>query len=292
LAEFVKLSTFANVVSSVASLSASQCCSFSRVGLQLFASYAASYTYSYNNLALNDLYALGPCISANLPYTVLSSISVSNFISYFSTLGTAFQPDASTVTLVQSNIQSYYTSYSANSSNSVDTFAFSTLSDLAMFFPWTTYQNSFSNSSWTTSGASLLSTMTNARSPSSNSVCQFGLSNTGTYTSLINSYASVFVNKFISTSSSSRRKRAASLITCSTLSSIGSPAIGSVLPATLSGMNNTEFSSCITLLGQAANSWSSSQLTALVALTKSVKKLIFFIFFSFRKLKFIFFLFL
>jgi len=269
LTEFSKFSTFANVISAVAKLSASQCCSFSRVGLKSFASFAVSYSYTYTNLALNDLYTLGPCISANLPYNVLANISSDVYVSYFSTLGTAFQPDASTVTLTQTNIQTYYTSYSANSSNSVDTFAFSTLSDLAMFFPWTTYRSAFSNSSWTTSGASLLSTMNSARSPTSNSLCQFGLTNTATFTTLINSYASVFVDKYISVSSSSRRKRAVSSITCSTLSNLGSPAIGSVPAATLSEMNTTEFGSCLTLLGYSANSWSSAQLTALVSLTKA-----------------------
>lgn len=118
-----------------------------------------------------------------------------------------------------------------------------------------------------------MSTMSSARSPTSNSLCQFGLTNTATFTTLINSYASVFVGKYISASSSSRRKRAVSSITCSTLSSLGSPAIGSVPAATLSGMNTTEFGSCLTLLGYSANSWSSAQLTALVSLTKAVKNL-------------------
>jgi len=43
LAGFSAISTFANVITSVASITTSQCCSYSRSGRALFASYAAPY---------------------------------------------------------------------------------------------------------------------------------------------------------------------------------------------------------------------------------------------------------
>jgi len=54
------------------------------------------------------------------------------------------------------------------------------------------------------------------------------------------------------------------------LTSLGSPAIGSLSASQLSTLSMADFYSCETLLGYAANSWSSSQLTALVSLTQSV----------------------
>ena len=103
--------------------------------------------------------------------------------------------------------------------------------------------------------------MQSARQPSSNTLCQVGLTNTGSFTTLLNNYGSTFVTNYLFVS-----KRAS--ITCSTLTSIGSPAVGSVTAAQLSGL--TDFSNCVTLLGTSANSWSSSQLTQLVSLAYAV----------------------
>lgn len=108
--------------------------------------------------------------------------------------------------------------------------------------------------------------MQSARSPTSstNQLCQFGLTNTATYTSLINTYASVMVTNYLA---QSRRKRAASM-TCSTLSSLGSPAIAALTSDQL--LSVSDFGNCVTLLGYSANGWSSSQLTSLVSLAKTV----------------------
>ena len=131
---------------------------------------------------------------------------------------------------------------------------------------------------WTTSGSTLLSTISVARSPSvaANQLCQAGLTTTSTFTSLISSYQSVFLSNYISVltngTSSSRRKRSTSTtFTCTTLTNLGSPAIGSLTASQLFTLSLSDFYSCETLLGQSANSWSSSQLTALVSLAKSVK---------------------
>ena len=119
--------------------------------------------------------------------------------------------------------------------------------------------------------------MSTARSPSNsaNQLCQAGLSNTATFTSLLSTYQSVFMTNyiFVSTngSASSRKKRASSTtFTCDTLTSIGSPAISSLTAAQLSTLSTSDFYSCEALLGSSANAWSSSQLTALVSLAKSV----------------------
>ena len=96
------------------------------------------------------------------------------------------------------------------------------------------------------------------------------------FTSLINTYQSIFLTNYITIitngTSSSRKKRAttATTFTCTTLTNIGSPTIGSLSSTQLSTLSLSDFYSCVTLLGYSANSWSSSQLASLVSLTKSV----------------------
>ena len=126
--------------------------------------------------------------------------------------------------------------------------------------------------------------MSKARSPSNsaNQLCQSGLTNTALFTNLISTYQSVFMTNYVivsmNGSSTSRKKRASSTtFTCTTLTSLGSPAISSLTAAQLSTISTSDFYSCETLLGYSANAWSSSQLTALVALAKSVRAAILFI---------------
>lgn len=105
MTEFSKFTSFGYAISSVASLSASQCCIFSRTGRKLFASYATSYLFAYTNLALTDLYKLGPCLASVLPDAYFSNIGASTFVSYYSSLGNAFQPEASQITIAQNYIK-------------------------------------------------------------------------------------------------------------------------------------------------------------------------------------------
>ena len=158
---FSQLSTFATVISSVSDLSATSCCSYSRSGRALFTSFAAPYLvnqflnfryiifklnvfskilkFSYYNLALSDLYSLGPCLASTLSSTYLQSLSPSDFVSYFSTFGNAFQPDATQTPVVQQLIASYAGNTTAMASTTQSTLLFSTLSDLAIFYPFSTY---------------------------------------------------------------------------------------------------------------------------------------------------------
>jgi hypothetical protein len=128
-----------------------------------------------------------------------------------------------------------------------------------------------------------MSKFQSARSPSvtANQLCQVGLTNTGNYTNLINSYGSIFVSQYISsvqsaaapttTFASGRKKRQSSSysFTCSDLTTMGS-GISSLTAAQLSTISTNQFSLCQTLLGLASNSWSSSQLSALASIALSV----------------------
>jgi len=110
-------------------------------------------------------------------------------------------------------------------------------------------------------------------------LCQAGLSSAATaaFTTAIGNYASTFIYQYAYIQSNgaatSRRKRTTMSYTCTLLTNLGSPAIGSLSAAALATLSNTEFYACATLLGYAANGWSSSQLTQLVSSVTSVRVL-------------------
>ena len=121
--------------------------------------------------------------------------------------------------------------------------------------------------------------MKKARDPTDSSIksCQIGLSNTDTFTSYISQYGSVFVAKYIASLSGSRKKRATTTsLTCSQLTDLSS-SLNSLSTTQLGAISLSDFYSCQTLLGLSSNSWSSSQLTTLAALAKSVKIIIYYI---------------
>jgi len=87
-------------------------------------------------LALSDLYKLGPCLASVLPDAYFAQIGASTFVSFYSTLGNAFQPTATQITMSTNYIKAYLNNATLMASTTTDTFAFSTLGDLAMFYPW------------------------------------------------------------------------------------------------------------------------------------------------------------
>ena len=95
-------------------------------------------------MALSDLYLLGPCLASTLSSIYLKNISPSTFVSYFSTLGNAFQPDSTQLPVVQTLIASYAANTTIMASTTQDTFVFSILSDLAIFYPFSIYASNIS----------------------------------------------------------------------------------------------------------------------------------------------------
>ncbi len=96
-------------------------------------------------MALSDLYLLGPCLASTLPTTYLQSISPSTFVSYFSTLGNSFQPDANQTQVVQQIIASYASNQTLMANSSQSTLLFTILSDLAIFYPFSTYASNITS---------------------------------------------------------------------------------------------------------------------------------------------------
>jgi len=92
---------------------------------------------------------------------------------------------------------------------------------------------------------------------------------------LIGNYASQFIYQYAFISSNgaatSRKKRATTTYTCTLLTNLGSPAIGKLSTSALQTLTSAEFYSCETLLGYAANEWSSAQLSILANLALSVR---------------------
>jgi len=265
---FSQLSTFAEVISKVASMSASSCCSYTRSGRVTFASYAIPYLFNYTNLDLAALYSLGPCVVSVLPVAYLSNMTYSVFASYFPTLGNAFQPDATQTPYVQS----FVTQMAANAS-SQDTLVFSTLSDLALYYNFSsTYASTISSSGWVSYGNTLMSTILSARDPTSSTVqnCQLGLANTAQTSALISTYGSTYVSNYVTnvTASGRRKKRSTSGLTCTQLSSMTST-LNQLTTTQLAAISLADFISCQTLLGYSSNSWSLTQAQTLAGTAKT-----------------------
>ena len=66
----------------------------------------------------------------------------STFVSYYSTLGNVFQPDDSQITAAKAQILAYVTNSTITGSSSLDTIVFSKLSDLSLYFPFSTLASS------------------------------------------------------------------------------------------------------------------------------------------------------
>ena len=86
---------------------------------------------------MSDLYKLGPCLASVFPNAYFSQLSPSVFVSYYSTLGNAFQPNETQTAIAQSLILSFVSNSTLMTNTTKDTFAFAVLGDLAMFYPWT-----------------------------------------------------------------------------------------------------------------------------------------------------------
>ena len=83
------------------------------------------------------MYSLGPCLASVLPDAYFSQIGASVFVSYYSTLGNAFQPTVSQQAIATAYITQYLTNSTLLGTSTKDTLAFTTLGDLAIFYPWT-----------------------------------------------------------------------------------------------------------------------------------------------------------
>lgn len=237
-------------------------------------------------MGLDDLISLGPCLVSVLPINYLKNISSSVFVSYFPTLGISFQPDDSQIKIIQSLISKLTTSVSSQ-----DNFVFSTLSDLALFYNFSSpYANSLTYvinfcirlkflrlkslfRKWTSSGTSLMNIINNARNPSDPSVqiCQLGLTNSNSIQNLIRNYGSILITKLKTTFTTSQRKRASNSLTCDQLNSL-SGSLNQLSTADIASIDLNEFYTCQSLLGLTSNSWSTSQLTQLANIAKMVKK--------------------
>lgn len=146
---------------------------------------------------------------------------------------------------------------------STNTLVFTTLSDLAVFYPFETSSENLT--SWSTSGGSLYNTMMTARDPtlSTNDLCQVGLNSTDTdtITALLDIYKNTLVNKVFG--ASDKRAAAASNYTCVKLKQVGKGAVG-LSVAKLGLINQTEYDKCESVFGS-FSTWSTDQLAVFAA---------------------------
>ena len=75
--------------------------------------------------------SLGPCFATALPNAYLKNLNPSDFLNYYSNTGKTFQPDTN-----DTNVISGLISNLAAAQSSKETFVFSDLNDLAIFYSY------------------------------------------------------------------------------------------------------------------------------------------------------------
>jgi len=266
LSGFSKLNTFATLIKQVANIDSSSCCVFSPSAWSVFTQYALTKLFGYTKLVSSDLDTIGKCMQANLPISYLQNLSPSVFITKYSLLGVIFQPNVDKQAVVTSLITSYASNTTLTPSQ--NKLLFTTLNDLALFYPFTNSTFSANLTGWANSGGSTLNQLL-LRDPtnSNNDLCQLGLNSTdqAALTSLITSFSTSLATQLFGTSS--RRKRATTVTanyTCSKLKQMGKGVIA-LSTSQLAQIKQSEFVSCITSLGTITK-WSTSQLSTLATL--------------------------
>lgn len=130
LQEFSQLSSFQTVVDmALQNIDTSKCCDYARGNRQIFVKYALPFVTSNAIITYSDLLTLGKCFATVLPFEKLTGMSEDDFLNYFPNVGQTFQPDSNETTNIIDKINSL-----ANSQSSQETFVFSVLNDLAMFY--------------------------------------------------------------------------------------------------------------------------------------------------------------
>ena len=166
-----------------------------------------------------------------------------------------------------------------------DDFAFSTLSNLALFYPFSSFAGNlttviihhklvlrlylcFFSSKWIVNGASLLDVIISAYDPTDSLVqkCQLGLKNTKIFTNLISSYKAISIEQYLI--SLFKTKRIANTLQCNDLTDMGTQ-LSSLSLTYLSTITPSTLYECKALLGS-INSWSYNQLATLATITKTV----------------------
>ncbi len=119
-------------------------------------------------------------------------------------------------------------------------------------------------------GAALISKIKVARDPTDTDIqlCRLGLPSDDT-NSRMSTIESTFVNAYIASLSSRRRRRAVAALTCADINNMAG-SLNSIPATTLGTMITSEFTSCMSVLGSASNNWGTSQLATLSTLTKNV----------------------
>jgi len=130
LKPFSNLATFKSLVAEAVKMTASKCCQYTNGNRKLFATYAIPALTTNQVMTYGNLLSLGPCFTSALPVNYLKTMSPSDFLSYFTNLGMALQPDSEET----ANIVEKLTSLKSEQKSQED-FVFSTLKDLAIFYP-------------------------------------------------------------------------------------------------------------------------------------------------------------
>ena len=203
------------------------------------------------------------CFSSVLPLDHLKNIDKSVFLSYFSTIGKTFQPDSDETREVISKITSL-----AETETSQDDFLFTSLKDLGLYY---NTLDKINDTNFKTNGIDLIENIKASRDPKDYTVqlCRMGLTNDDESTARIKQLGGSFVDSYLKTLTSRRRRRSTTVLSCDDLNNIAS-SLNSISTATLNQITDAEFQKCMSLLGNSNNDWSSEQLSTLGTKAKAV----------------------
>lgn len=121
---------FEVLVNQAVQLDQGKCCDYLKGNRRLFTSYAIPALTTNKIMTYSNLLALGPCFASALPTTYLNTMSAADFLNYYTNVGKAFQPDSEET----ADIVTKLTTLSASQA-SKEEFFFTTLKDLAVFYP-------------------------------------------------------------------------------------------------------------------------------------------------------------
>lgn len=126
---FSTLSSFQTVVNRAVKIEDANCCDYARSNRKIFAEYALPFITSNARIAYSNLLALGKCFATVLPLDKFLGMDATDFLNYFPNIGRVYQPDTTETSDVIAKINAL-----TSSQSSQETFVFTTLKDLAMYY--------------------------------------------------------------------------------------------------------------------------------------------------------------
>lgn len=261
LTQLSSKSTFASFLTALSSLTASQCNSFTSTSRKRVASVAIKYLTSGRAIDSSDLDTLGPCFAPFIPSDSLNQINASDFkakITYFT--GSQVQYDRATASVISTKISVAVTTSTTSASSTL-----LGMGDLVIFGDY----KKISCDDMLSYGGGVVQSVQSNRNSEKSILANNGMDTKSASDTVSKSRGFMsYYSSCVQTKGTSRRKRAASALTCSDISTY-SLIISSLDVSYISTISSADFKSCIDYFGDIANTYSSEQLAAIKTLVET-----------------------